>query len=247
MKMMDQMTQSEFNDAIERKNWGDVIRLGEAYIADHGPQYDVTYNVGLAYLQAGDAPMAVAVLLGLDNQETHASIDQRALESALNRTGHSLSDLDVGAHGLKATVIQMSRFSKGYQIHGYAAWMLGFVSCFILIRRFRSRFRDSDLKRFVNVLTLLGATIFGCVSVILIGMIGLSSLYETSWCAVVSRQPIQVFSSSGGDGNVLGTLSVGKPILVFGDTKRPWLDMIDSDGRNGWVDAMNVRCLVEAK
>ena len=44
---------------------------------------------------------------------------------------------------------------------------------------------------------------------------------------------------------VVGTLKLGQPILVLGESKGPWLHVLGTDGSAGWAHSLDVRMIAE--
>ena len=104
--------------------------------------------------------------------------------------------------------------------------------------------RISTFKNYLlNVLIIS----LGTVMTVLFLLMALSFIYKPNWCAVVSEESAVVRSKAASDSPSVTALAAGTPVLVLGGTNTPWLYVLESRGANGWVDALQVRCVVAKK
>jgi|688.fasta_scaffold391656_2 hypothetical protein len=239
--------QDQFNLAIDKKDWPNVIELGEAYIAQFGPSPEVVYNLGLAYMETGHNQMAVALFLALAKNGVRSDEHQKALEAALLKSGRSLADVDMGAHGLTAIISQTVNQMDRVKLEGYAALVLPVLLAVVLFRWFG--FKHFSVVKRHRIRSLLNVLIIslGTVMTVLFLLMALSFIYKPNWCAVVSEEPAVVRSKAASDSLSVTALVAGTPVLVLGGTSTPWLYMLESSGAHGWVDALQVRCVVAKK
>jgi hypothetical protein len=237
----------QFNLAIDKKDWPNVIQLGEAYIAQFGPSGEVVYNLGLAYMETGHNQMAVALFLALPNDGVRSDEHQNALKAALLKSGRSLADVDMGAHGLTAIISQTVNQMDRVKLEGYTALVLPFLLAVVLLRGFG--FRHFSVVKKHKIRPLLNVLIIslGTVMTVLFLLMALSFIYKPNWCAVVSEESAVVRSKAASDSPSVTALAAGTPVLVLGGTNTAWLYVLESRGANGWVDALQVRCVVAKK
>ena len=237
----------QFNLAIEKKDWPNVIELGEAYIAQFGPSAEVVYNLGLAYMETGHNQMALALFLVLPKNGVRGDEYQNALKAALSKSGRSLTDVDMGAHGLTAIISQTVNQMDLVKLEGYAALVIPVLLAVVLFRWFGlKRFSESKKLKIRPLLNVLIISL-GTVMTVLFLLMTLSFIYKPNWCAVVSEEPAVVRSKAASDSLSVTALVAGTPVLVLGGTSTPWLHMLESSGAHGWVDALQVRCVVAKK
>lgn len=238
---------NQFNAAIQDKDWFRVINLGEAYLAQNGPASEVVYNLGLAYLEVGNSQMAVSLFLSLPRQGANASMYDQALNAALVKVGRNSADLDMGAHGLTAIAIQTFGVARSADFYASTAVLLPILISLIAARWF---FRKSSAKtQRVNKTPLLnyGIFSFGVLSFVSVLLLVLSLGYKPTWCAVMSDDSAVVRDKPDVEGTVLTTLAGGTPVMVLGDTGKAWIWVLESGGIEGWMDALQVRCVNDKK
>jgi hypothetical protein len=239
--------QDQFNLAIDKKDWPNVIELGEGYIAQFGPSAEVVYNLGLAYMETGHHQMAVALFLALPKDGVRSDEHQKALKAALSKSGRSLADVDMGAHGLTALISQTVNQMDRVNLEGYTALALPVLLAVVLFRWFGlKRFSEAKKHKIRPLMNVLIISL-GTVMTVLFLLMGLSFIYKPNWCAVVSEEPAVVRSKAASDSLSVTALVAGTPVLVLGDTNTAWLYMLESSGAHGWVDALQVRCVVAKK
>lgn len=88
--MANDIFQDQFNLAIDKKDWPNVIELGEGYIAQFGPSAEVVYNLGLAYMETGHHQMAVALFLALPKDEVRSDEYQKLWKLLFQSPGEVL-------------------------------------------------------------------------------------------------------------------------------------------------------------
>jgi hypothetical protein len=239
--------QDQFNLAIDKKEWPNVVELGEAYIAQFGPSAEVVYNLGLAYMETGNNQMAVALFLALPKNGARGEEYQNALKAALSKSGRSLADVDMGAHGLTAIISQTVNQMDRSKLEGYTALVLPVLLAVVLFRWFG--FRHFSVVKKHKIRPLLNVLIIslGMMMTVLFLLLALSFIYKSNWCAVVSEEPAVVRSKAVSDSPSVTALAAGTPVLVLGGTSTPWLYMLESSGAHGFMDALQVRCVVAKK
>lgn len=238
---------NQFNAAIQDKDWSRVINLGEAYLAQNGPASEVVYNLGLAYLEIGNSQMAVSLFLSLPRQGANASVYEQALNAALAKVGRNSADLDLGAHGLTAIASQTFGVARSADFHASTAVLLPILISLIAARWF-FRKNSANSHRF-NKMALLnyGIFSFGVLSFVSVLLLALSLVYRPTWCAVISEDLAVVRDKPDVSGTGLTTLAGGTPVLVLGDTGKAWIWVLESSGVQGWMDALQVRCVNDKK
>jgi hypothetical protein len=245
--MTNETFQDQFNLAIDKKDWPNVIDLGEAYIAQFGPSAEVVYNLGLAYMETGHHQMAAALFLALPTNGARGDEHQNALKAALLKSGRSLADVDMGAHGLTAIISQTVNQMDRVKLEGYTALVLPVLLVVISFRWFGLK-RFSEAKKH-TIRPLLNVLIIslGMVMTVLFLLMALSFIYKPNLCVVVSDEPAVVRGKAASDSLAVTALAAGTPVLVLGGTNTAWLYMLESSGAHGWVDALQVRCVFAKK
>ena len=245
--MMDDGFKEQFNTSIDTKDWSNVINLGEAYIAQHGPSYEVVYNLGLAYMAVGDSQMAVSLFLSLPRRGQKYALYHDALSSALSKSGRSMADLDMGAHGLAAITSQSVNFAEKANAQLLTSIFLPILLGLIILRFFafkkRAWISTSNIKQALN----LGVFFVGAVVSVLLLVLGLSFSYRPTWCGVISEEPAVLRDKPANETAGLTELKGGTPVMALGSLGRPWLYILESGGSQGWIDALQVRCVSEKK
>jgi len=234
----------EFNAAVVSEDWAGVKVLGEKAIAESVANSSMTYNLGLAYLKSGDSPMAVAVLVstppGLRDSQY-----ARLLSDALQKSGSSESDFQLGALGMKGILVQAAHEIEYVDPYSWCAGSLAILIGAVLTRLWRQRNNNSSTVygRTLSLMTNLVLMISCLTTLAALAAMALVYFYQSRWGAVIASEPapIRVVAEEGGE--VLKTVRSGKPILVLGDSTKPWVRVLEADGGSGWMNALDLRCI----
>ena len=230
-----------FNAAVELQDWSLVIILGESAVAENAASKDTLYNLGLAYLKTAKAPMAVSVFLSVPPQEQDASF-MAARDEALRLVGSSKEDLEVGAHGFTGAMNGIAQSLSSANLYGWGVTSFGFVlALWVLILFGQKLLYNESSKMFVR-LALLVSLLLAAGSGLAIGV---SYFYQSHWGAIVSTERAAVRPVPSDSSDPLKTLNPGKPVLVLGNVKTPWVRVIDADGGSGWMNALDLRVIHE--
>ena len=242
--MTNQDFTKEFNAAVVSEDWAKVKVLGEKAIAEGFANSSMTYNLGLAYLKTGDAPMAVAVLVstppGLRDRQ-YATL----LSDALQKSGSSESDFQLGALGMKGILVQAAHEIEYVDPYSWCAGSLAIFIGAVLTLLWRQRNKNSSTLygRTLVLMTKL-VLIISCVTTLAtLASMGLIHFYQSRWGAVIATESAPIRMVAEESGEVLKTVKSGKPVLVLGDATKPWLRVLEADGGSGWMNALDLRCI----
>ena len=234
----------EFNAAIAKGDWSSVRLFGEKALAEGIYSPDVLYNLAVAYLKAGDRPMAAAILVSLP-ESMQRGLFKDALEEALKGSGYELSDINLSAHGLSGLMMEASiAVSKGSP-YAVTAFSLPILVVLILLKRNSKKILGKSLAaiqaRVVNALLVLMLTFVVAGGL----MILLTTFYSGQWCAAIGDRGAQFWASARGKGDAIKSVNPGAPIFVLDDATKDWLFALEPSGLSGWVDSLQVRCIVD--
>lgn len=241
--MSDPNFQSRFNSAIKEGNWSAVKVMGEAAVAEYSASKDVFYNLGLGYLKSGDPAMAVAVLLAtprrLQDQQYRDTLNE-----ALRMTGHGFNDLELGTHGLEGLIAEATQDMSVSDLYAASSVGLGVSLMCIAVIIWQRRLSNAKTSTSgVRLVTSVVAGVSSFVTSLSLILILISSVYQSTWGAVVSSEGSLLRKMASQDAESVKTLKSGQPVVVLGDTTKPWLEVLDSTGDRGWVSAIDVRCI----
>lgn len=228
-----------FNEAIKSQDWMLVSILGEQAISEKSASSDVLYNLGLAYLKLQKPAMATAVLVSIPVNKRDDRIKD-ALTETLRRSGSSTDDLSMGAHGAKGSIVSLAE-SVSVTVMQSACLVGLAVIIFVLLAYF-----FSFLRRYRLGLKFL---LIGSCIVVVFSAAGytLASNYKGHWGAVVSQNATPIRRAPGETTEVLSQLNSGKAVLVLGETRGPWLRVLDAEGQDGWVSALDLRVVNQSQ
>jgi hypothetical protein len=226
-----------FNDAVNAKDWKLVIVMGEQAVAEHAASNDILYNLGLAYLKSNNVPMANGVFLAIPKNERDSRTNG-ALNESLRLSNASSEDLLLGSHGFRGGFVTLAEAIPTGAMAAITAtglWLL--IVLFVI-------YISTQYKRMRNVFSAL---LVLSLIVIAIGATSLSIqyVYESHWGAIIADGSSSIYATPEEGAKVVRTMNSGKPVLVLGQAKGPWLRVLNADGDSGWVQSMDVRVIVD--
>lgn len=228
-----------FNAAVGTQDWGLVINLGESAVAENSASIDILYNLGLAYLKTNKAPMAVSVFLSVPASQQDVSF-RAARDEALRLVGSSKNDLEIGAHGFTGVLTSVAQSVSGVDLYGWCVTSLGLSLATGALFLFGKRVVR---RKFLNASLIVVCA--GSLALTLVSATGLtiSYFFQSHWGAIVATEAAPLRAVASEKAEPLKTLNPGKPVMVLGDAKTPWLRVLDADGDSGWMSALDLRVI----
>jgi len=214
-------------------------------VAQYGADSEVVYNLGLSYLKVDNPPMALSMFLSLPKNAQNSREFLAALRESLSLTGHQFDDLDMGAHGLITVAVTLAKTVDKLHLQALTSVSLPIVVGLIYVKIAKLSFllKRPNLNFYVNL--ALGST--ALITSVAFFVMALSTFYSSNWCSVVGQESATIHSTPSAESPVVRTLTPGTPILVLGSLKRPYLYSLESKGARGWIDSLQVRCVVGKK
>jgi hypothetical protein len=233
------------NDAIDSNNWSQVRVLGEKAVAEGVASRVVLHNLGLAYLHENEPALAVSVLLAIPKHDRDENTN-KALVDALTRSNVDISELDLGAHGFRALLVDFAEniAPAPFKLISAISLPLLVVSIVLAIRATKT-----TKSLFGTVFGRLVMSVMGLAGIAILLSLGLawfSDAYRGHWCAVVSTGgKVRLQPDPGAE--LIRDLQTGSPLLAGSDPKKRWVHILHSSGALGWIESINLRCVDDAK
>lgn len=232
-----------FNAAVQSADWPLVIILGESAVAEQSASVAMVYNLGLAYLKTGHAPLAVSVFLSVPVNKQDPSF-KFALAEGLRMSGASTDDLELGAHGFYGAMTTIARTISRVDPYSWCVSAFGFA----IILGVTLVLGQKKLARPHARSAVVFCLIFSLCLTATAGVgIGIEYFYQCHWGAIVSKDLASIRQTPSEDGESSKSLKPGKPVLVLGDVTTPWVRVIEADGGDGWMNAQDLRVVTIAK
>ena len=232
-----------FNAAVTSADWPLVIILGESAVAEQSASVAMVYNLGLAYLKTGNAPLAVSVFLSVPANKQDASF-RFAMAESLRMAGASADDLELGAHGFYGAMTNVARTISRVDPYSWCvsalclAIILGITLVFGHKKMATPRVRSAVVFSLIFSLSLTAIAGVG---------IGIEYFYQCHWGAIVSKDLASIRPTPSEDSETSKSLKPGNPVLVLGDVTTPWVRVIEADGGDGWMNARDLRVVTISK
>lgn len=232
-----------FNAAVNSADWPLVVILGEAAIAEQSASVPMIYNLGLAYLKTGNAPLAVSVFLSVPLADQDQNF-RGALDEGLRIAGASRDDLELGAHGFYGAMTAVARTLTIIDPYSWCVSSLGLSILIGMLFIFgQKKLARPMVRSAVNFSLILSLSMTALAGV----GIGIEYFYQCHWGATISKDVASIRPNPNEDAMVSKTLKPGKPLLVLGDVTTPWVRVIESDGGDGWMNAQELRVVTLTK
>lgn len=226
---------STFNEAIKSEDWMLVTILGEQAIAEKSAVPDILYNLSLAYLKLDKPSMSTAALLAIPRGKRDLKTTE-ALSASLQRSGSSPDDLSLGAQGIKGSLIDLSESVPASFMQSACGVSLGLLIVVLIVFFFGVLNRYKKILKIVAVMGSIVAAVSGLSLV-------LKFSYQGHWGAVISSDGAPLRKLPSEESEVTAQLSMGKPILIVGETRGPWIRVWDADGNDGWAPSLAIRVI----
>ena len=229
-------------DSLSADELKDVIKSYETEFAAGKATADTLFNLALARSKTGEDAEALAAWLA--SWQFAGGIDSAApyrdgLSYGLSKFGFILSDLRLSNDSL------LRRWSANISSFGFLQLFIGYLAVSFVWVVLLSWWWMNSVKSTYQSFRWFRLMVAGLTAWVLVMGVSLGFIYRSLgvWAAVVSIDQAKVFATSSDDDTTesVAGLRPGTPIFVEGDLFATRLKFTAQDGRQGYVDALDIR------